>query len=100
MRLRATTFMAPGTIPMIVFVFWGFVALFLGFGLFANAPSPLHEIEACLLVLIATVAFGCAAIMHTIRQAATSANNRDVMKRKDRAKAPVAGGLTPSQYWH
>ena len=90
--------MAPGTILIIIFVFWGFVALFIGFGLFANAPTPLYEIEACLLVLIATVAFGCAAIMHTIRRAATSANNRDVIKRKDRAKAPIAGGLTTSQY--
>ena len=100
MTIRATTFMGPGTIPIIIFVFWGFVALFLGFGLFAVAPSPLHEIEACLLVLIATVAFGCAAIMHTIRRAATSGNNRHVMKRKDCTKAPIAGGVTTSQYWH
>ena len=92
--------MAPGTIPIIIFVFWGFVALFIGFGLFANAPTPLHEIEACLLVLIATVAFSCAAIMHTIRRAATSADNRHVTKRQDRPEAPTAGGFTTSQYWH
>lgn len=50
-------------------ILWGIVAGFIGIVLFAVSKSAVHEIEAALGFLIATVAIGCAGIIEAVEKA-------------------------------
>lgn len=47
---------------------WGILIAICGFLLFASARSAIHEIEAGLAFVIATVAIGCGAIVYQLKE--------------------------------
>jgi hypothetical protein len=51
----------------IALLLWGGFSAFVGFMFFAGARSAVHEIEAGLGFLIATVAIGCAGIIDAVK---------------------------------
>ena len=52
----------------VLLLLWGGFAAFYGFMVLAGAKSAIHEIEAGLAFLIATVAIGSAAILDQLRK--------------------------------
>lgn len=49
---------------------WGIAAGFVGFILLSVARSAVHEIEAAIALLIATVSIGCAGIIEAVNRRA------------------------------
>lgn len=52
----------------ILLAVWGTIAAFVGILLFTIGRSAVHEIEAGLAFLIATVAIGCAGIIEAVKR--------------------------------
>lgn len=51
------------------FTIWGLISAFIGLLLLAIAKSAIHEIEAGIAFLIATLSFGFAAVVTAIKEA-------------------------------
>lgn len=53
---------------MFILGVWGFIAGAIGAILFSVSKSAIHEIEAAIAFLIATVAIGCAGIIEAVNK--------------------------------